>query len=107
MLRPFSLLRRSTGIGAVVALVMLIGASGAQANFSAIAGQQFSGAVDNPGCTTPPTGNPTIDWGDGTAPTQGAYHAGSPDSVTGSHTYAAKGTYSVTITVVHCSGGDT
>jgi hypothetical protein len=99
------LLRRSTAIVATVALVMLIGAAAAQADFTAIAGQQFSGVVDSPGCNTPPTGASTIDWGDQSAPTQGTYNAGSPDSVSGSHTYAAKGTFSVTITVPGCLDG--
>ena len=108
MVRPFSLLRRSTVVGAAIALVMLIGAAAAQADFTAIAGQQFSGVVDSPGCTTAPSGNPTIDWGDGPAGspdvTPGKYSAGSPDAVSGSHTYAAKGTFSVTITIPDCAG---
>src|ERR1700759_360331 len=110
MLRPFSSVRRSMAVVPAIALVMLICATAAQADFTAIAGGQFSGVVDNPGCTTTPDSNPTIDWGDGPAGnpdvTPGTYTAGSPDSVSGSHTYAAKGTFTVTITIPHCAGAD-
>jgi hypothetical protein len=105
MLRPFSLLRRSTAVGAVIALLMLIGAAAAQADFNATAGKPFSGVVDSPGCSTTPTAPPMIDWGDGTTATPGTYTPASgsgTDSVSGAHTYAAKGTFSVTITVPNC-----
>ena len=110
MLRPFSLLRRSTAVGAAIALLMLIGAAAAQADFTATAGEQFSGVVDSPGCSpAPTTASPMIDWGDGTPPRPGHTPTASgsgTDSVSGTHTYAAKGTFTVTITVQHCAGGD-
>ena len=86
MHRPFSLLRRSTGTVAAVALVMLIGAAVAQADsINAAAGVPFSGVVDSfPICNA--TGA-QINWGDGTS------SAGSinPTSfaISGTHTYGA------------------
>ena len=75
MHRPFSLLRRSTGMVAAVALVMLVGAAAAQAdNISAIASQQFSGVVDSaPSCTDPTS--VMIDWGDTSPQSVGAINA--------------------------------
>jgi hypothetical protein len=94
MLRPFSLLRRSTGIVLAVALVMLVGAAVAQADFTAVAGKQFSGVVDSTptGCTNP--SSVMIDWGDST---QSAGTFSATTGVSGTHTYAAKGTFSITI----------
>jgi hypothetical protein len=104
------LLRRSTVVGAAIAFVMLFGAAAAQADFTAIAGGQFSGVVDSPGCSPAPSSpSPMIDWGDQTPATPGTYtpaNGATPDSVSGSHTYAAKGTFTVTITVQQCAGGD-
>jgi hypothetical protein len=104
------LVRRSTAVVVAIALVMLVGATAAQADFTAVAGGQFSGVVDSPGCSpAPSTPNPMIDWGDGTAATPGTYTPASgsaADSVSGTHTYATKGTFSVTITVQQCLGGD-
>ena len=95
MLRPFSSLRRSTVVVSAIALVMLIGAAAAQADFTATAGQQFSGVVDSTpsGCTNP--SSVTIDWGDSTPQSVGTFSA--TTGVSGTHTYATKGTFSITI----------
>ena len=97
MRRPFSLLRRSTGIVVAVALVMLIGAAAAEADsINAAAGIQFSGVVDSfPSCT--PT-SATIDWGDGTT-TQADSIDASSGAVSGKHTYGAANTYTGKITL--------
>ena len=79
----------------MLAVVALIAAPAALANgdtINATATVQFSGAVDNPAsCNVvgPPTA--TIDWGDGTADTTGTISAS--DVISGTHTYAATGTY--------------
>src|SRR5262245_12567559 len=100
MLRPFSLLRRSTGVVAVIALVMLIGATAAQADFTATAGKQFTGVVDaTPSCTNPTS--VMIDWGDTTPQSPGMFDA--TTGVSGSHLYAAKGTF---FGVVHLFNAD-
>ena len=85
---------------AAVALVMLVGAAAAQAdNISAIAGQQFSGVVDSaPSCTDPTS--VMIDWGDTSPQSVGAINA---SGVSGTHTYATKGTFSITIHLVNPS----
>jgi hypothetical protein len=97
MLRPFSLLRRSTGIAIAILLVMLVAASVAQANFDTIratAGMPFSGVVDSgPSCDPPVTA--TIHWGDG-ASSAGTFDASS-DTISGTHTYGAAGTFTGTI----------
>ncbi len=78
-----------------IALVMLIGAAAAQADFTATAGQQFSGVVDSApsGCTNP--SSVMIDWGDSTPQSVGTFSA--TTGVSGTHTYATKGTFSITI----------
>jgi hypothetical protein len=66
----------------------------------------FSGVVDaSPSCTAT-GGTAMIDWDDGTAPSAGTITRG---SISGSHTYAAKGSYfgSITIAGPSCSGGAT
>src|SRR5207249_3957601 len=50
----------------------------------------------------------TINWGDGTAPTIGAISlAGNTFSVTGTHTYAAAGSFSGTVTILDEGGSQT
>ena len=99
MHRPFSLVRRSTGVVVAVALVMLFGAAAAQADtITAVAGQQFSGVVDStPSCTDPTS--VMIDWGD-TQQSPGTLNA---SGASGTHTYAAKGSFSITIHLVNAS----
>jgi uncharacterized repeat protein (TIGR01451 family) len=67
-------------------------------DFSAVAGVEFSGQVgtENLGFfgTCPST---TIDWGDGTPTSAGTVNC-STGVVSGSHTYAAPGTFTVTLT---------
>ena len=103
MHRPFSLLRRSTGMAIAIVLVMLVGAAAAQADtITAIAGQQFSGVVDStPSCTNPTSD--MIDWGDNTPQSTGTLSA---SGVSGTHTYATKGTFSITIHLANPSGGN-
>ena len=85
MLRPFTLLRRSTAIATAIVLVMLVGAAAAQADsINAAATVPFSGAVDSfPSCNA---GAAQINWGDGAA------SPGTIDpttfAVSGAHTYA-------------------
>ena len=95
MLRPFSLLCRWRSIVVLTALLMLFGAAAAQADqIQATAGQQFSGVVDSfPSCDPPATA--TINWGDG-ASSAGVFNA-TNHTISGSHTYAAGGTYNGTI----------
>jgi len=97
-----SLIRRVAGLFGVVAAVALIAAPVALANgdtITAAKGVPFSGVVDTlPTCTTATT--ITINWGDGTATSSGAYDSNL--NVTGTHTYAAGGTFSGTVTL---SGG--
>jgi hypothetical protein len=66
---------------------------------------QFSGVVDqSPSCGTA-GGAATIDWGDSTAASNGTING--DGSISGSHTYATKGTYfgTITITGQNCNGG--
>lgn len=95
----------------VVASVALVAAPAALANGDTITPQatvQFSGPVDNPtSCSgTANGGAATIDWGDGTPISNGTI---SGNVVSGTHTYAAKGTYFGTVNVSgpNCSGGAT
>ena len=46
----------------------------------------------------------TIDWGDGTAPSPGVIAGGSTLRVYGTHTYAAAGTYPITVSIVDQDG---
>src|SRR6476619_5763569 len=104
MVRPFSLLRRSTGIATAILLVMLVGT--ASANFDTIntaAGIQFSGVVDSfPSCTP---GSASINWGD--SPTTSAGSIDSSGNVSGSHIYANPGTFNGTVTLTggQCAAG--
>jgi hypothetical protein len=92
-------------VGACLALA-LVAVPAAWANGDAITarvGTQFSGEVDvDPSCTD--ATSITINWGDGTAASQGHYDTS--DNVTGTHTYTAGGTYSgtVTLTGTDCPG---
>lgn len=81
---------------------------GTPAKVSAIAGTLFSGAVatfTDPGGVEPNDGthySASIDWGDKTAVTTGTISLnGSTFTVSGSHTYASAGSYTVTCTVNH------
>ncbi len=93
-------------VGAVLALA-LIAVPAAWANGSTITAQAtvpFSGQVDNPtSCTAT---SATIDWGDGTTPTN---VTPSGTVVSGSHTYAAPGSYpgSITLSGTNCGSGAT
>ncbi len=96
--------RRVAMMIGVVASVALVAAPVALADGDTITPQatvQFSGVVDaSPTC---PATAATIDWGDGTATSAGTITRG---SVSGTHTYAAKGSYfgSITLTGSSCSG---
>jgi hypothetical protein len=97
MLRPFS---RLIGIAVATALLILFIAAVAQADtISATAGQQFSGVVDSAPSCTDPTAPVMIDWGDNTAQSVGTFSA--TTGVSGTHTYAAAGTFSITIHLVN------
>ncbi|HEV3387918.1 MAG TPA: hypothetical protein VG057_02850, partial [Solirubrobacteraceae bacterium] len=94
-------IRRMAGVVGVVVAVSLIAAPAALANNNTITAQatvQFSGPVDSPtSCSgTAAGGTATIDWGDSSATSNGAI---SGNTVSGTHTYATKGTYSGTITI--------
>jgi hypothetical protein len=99
------------GLVGVLAAVALVAAPAAFANGDTITPQatvQFSGPVDNPtSCSgTASGGTATIDWGDSTGTSNGTI---SGNVVSGTHTYATKGTYFGTVTVSgpNCSGGAT
>jgi len=76
-------------------------------DFSVAEGTQFSGAVatfeddNSPGPTlTPADFNATIDWGDGSPTTAGMIGSSSAAfTVTGQHTYADEGSFTVTVTI--------
>ena len=109
MRRPVSRFsRRFAGIFAAVALALFVIVPAALGDsISAEAGVPFSGVVDTaqaPGCSSTPTGV-SIDWGDGTSAdtTSGRYNA-SNGSVSGTHTYAAKGSFFGTVTIAGCFG---
>src|SRR5690349_7692710 len=100
--------RRFAGIFAAVALTLLVIVPAALGDaISAEAGVPFSGVVDTaqaPGCPSPPTGV-SIDWSDGTpADTASGKYIASNGSVSGSHTYAAKGSFFGTVTISGCFG---
>ncbi len=102
-LRAF-VIGRIAGLVGVVALLALIAVPAAQAQsittISTAAGVQFSGVVDSsPECTSAPT-SVTISWGDGNS-SAGTYDPTNND-VTGSHTYAAQGSFSGSVSF---SGG--
>jgi hypothetical protein len=76
--------------------------------FSATEGQPFSGTVANfhdpDPMSTPAEYNATIDWGDsssstGTITPTGTSSSGNDFAVSGTHTYAEEGTYTVKVTI--------
>ena len=100
-------IRRTAGLVGVLVAVALIAAPVALANGDTITAQatvQFSGPVDNPASCTLTGTAAMIDWGDNTTDTQGSI---SGNVVSGTHTYAAPGTYpgSVTISGSNCNDG--
>jgi hypothetical protein len=101
-------IHRMAGLVVAVAAVALIAAPTALANgdtITAAAGVQFSGVVDQgTSCTVPATA--TINWGDGTATSSGTVDA-TNNRVSGTHTYAAPGTFSGTVTLTGTSCGST
>jgi hypothetical protein len=60
-------------------------------------GGQFSGALVNAGCAVSSTPQPTIDWGDGTTSAAGFPSTPQAGPLTGTHTYAEEGSYSVAV----------
>jgi hypothetical protein len=61
-----------------------------------VEGQSFSTVVANTSCAV--SGTPSINWGDGTSSSGTPPQAAQPGAITGTHTYAEEGTYSVTTT---------
>ena len=85
---------------------------GAPVTVTATEGSAFSGTVGsfsdaNPGATTADF-TATINWGDGSPPTAGVVSgpAGGPFTVSGSHTYAEEGSYTISVAVTD-DGGST
>src|SRR5580693_2458507 len=79
-------------------------------DFTATETVAFSGAVatfedDNP-AATPADFTATIDWGDGSSPTAGTIGSSSAAFVvSGQHTYADEGSFTVTVTISDVSPG--
>jgi hypothetical protein len=74
---------------------------GAYELFQPVEGQQFSEVV---GAAAPRTGTtPTINWGDGTAPSSGKVEANT-GQLTGTHTYANEGIYDGSFTYTNSDG---
>jgi uncharacterized repeat protein (TIGR01451 family) len=67
-------------------------------DFSAVAGVEFSGQVGTESLFPVCDPTPTIDWGDGTGISVGTVNC-STGVVSGSHTYAAPGTFTATLTL--------
>src|SRR4051794_19571482 len=103
-------LRTVLAIAASIALALATGRAIAAISASGdtiapTAGHEFSGEVATFSDSSPHQYTATIDWGDGSAPTQGTVNcSGCPNSpqfsVQGTHTYAAAGTYPTVIHVV-------
>jgi hypothetical protein len=103
----------------MIVLVLLVATAGHAAAtmitaspvpFTAPEGSAFNGGVatftdDNP-AATPADFTATIDWGDGTAVTAGTIGSSSAAFVvTGQHTYADEGSFTVTVTISDVSPG--
>src|SRR5205809_7036283 len=103
---------RRAGVAAALlaAVALVLGAVRAAAaisasgeSFDATAGHQFAGRVATFSDTTPSQQSATIDWGDGSQAAQGTIActncpSNSPQlAVSGSHTYAQVGTFTVTV----------
>ncbi len=74
---------------------------GAYELFQPVEGQQFSEVV---GTAAPRKGTtPTINWGDGTAPSSGSLEANT-GQLTGTHTYANEGIYDASLTYTNSDG---
>jgi hypothetical protein len=74
---------------------------GAYELFQPVEGQQFSEVV---GAAAPRKGTtPTINWGDGTAPSSGSVEADT-GQLTGTHTYANEGIYHASFTYTNSDG---
>jgi hypothetical protein len=99
-------IRRTAGIAGVVVAVALIAAPGALASggttITGAAGVQFNGVIDNAAQCSDAT-SITINWGDGTATSNGSYN--SLSEVVGTHTYASARAYSGTITFTGGTSG--
>jgi hypothetical protein len=79
-------------------------------DFSVAEGSMFNGAVatfeDDNGAATPADFTATIDWGDGSATTPGTIASSSAAfTVSGQHTYADEGSFTVTVTISDVSPG--
>jgi hypothetical protein len=57
------------------------------------------GSVTDPAAPSDAQYNVSVDWGDGTTSAGGAYAFGNNVSIEGQHSYAANGTYAVSVTV--------
>src|SRR5579871_1759888 len=69
---------------------------------SAVSNQQLATFVDPAGAEALASYSASINWGDGTAATTGGISfSGSAFTITGSHTYAEEGSYTVTVTINH------
>jgi hypothetical protein len=103
-------------LAAGILLAALAGRAGATVitampvDFSVAEGTAFNDAVatftDDNSAATPADFTATIDWGDGTATTAGMIFASSAAfAVTGQHTYADEGAFTVTVTISDVSPG--
>jgi uncharacterized repeat protein (TIGR01451 family) len=93
----------SLSVGSALTVTEGDSLSAAPLTMSPVEGAQFSGAVAtfNDTLNTPPGDfTATINWGDGSAPTVGTVSgSGGTLSVSGAHTYAEEGTFTVTATL--------
>jgi hypothetical protein len=89
---PLTVLRRTLVGGAVAAAISLGFATVAGADVMVVEGQSFAGQVVDVGCAQ---ASGTIDWGDQTT-SAGVSDGGT--GVAGTHTYAAAGIYSASVT---------
>jgi hypothetical protein len=110
---------RAAAVAALVAALVSMAAAGRAAatvitampvDFSVAEGTAFNGAVatfeDDNAAATPADFTATIDWGDGSATTPGTIGSSSAAFVvTGQHTYADEGSFTVTVTISDVSPG--